>query len=359
MKTLYKSLLAIFIFYSTLLLIDHIIYIKFNQKFNSAQRIQKNLLYDDFVFDHRWIPGKTATDNSRGRPIVIQINNQKWPMSRDIACLPGSAKRVVCIGDSNTQCVVDEKYKWTTLLEQTWNMSHQNNIEVINTGTSSWSFMQYYLILDEVLSFRPKVILIGIDMTDLSNDAFYEKRASFDMNHLPLKITPFRAEQVVLTPTGSYAPNNNSRIASFLGLQYIQWFFWLQNIAEDNNKNNNINWFNDQWNKATQDQFNRSIRLIEFANKKCSDKGVKLLVISIPHLNQFQNYKEAFPHKAISQYLKQVGIPCLNLYDEIIKQDKCFEAKELYWPTDPTHFNEKGNKIAAELIMPFLRKYVH
>ena len=81
------------------------------------------------------------------------------------------------MGDSNTQGLVDDEYKTCSSLEAKLNNHYKSlpiNFEIINTGTSSYSTLIYYLLIRDYLTkYNPDMVILNIDMTDVPNDYFY------------------------------------------------------------------------------------------------------------------------------------------------------------------------------------------
>ena len=357
MKGYAKALLFVFVSYVSLLLLNAILGIQFQNKFNTISQKSNQTLYDDDTFHHRWLPNKTVTNFSRGTAVVVNINSQKWPMQKEISLEKSVGKRLFCVGDSNTQAVVNETNKWPNLLQSKWNQNNANMLEVVNTGTSSWSFLQYFLILNEIYPYKPDAILVGIDMTDLANDALYFQTAEFGLEGQPLRIRPHRAEKIVLTPTG-YFTLPSPRRWDFLLLNYVLWNLNIMSTSANVNDIQEVNWFAGCWSQKTQAQFEKSIQIIRLINAECKKRGVRLLVTSFPHLSQFKDPSKVSPLIKIRAKIDSWKIPYFDLYNAIVSTCPNSRIEELYWPTDPTHFNVEGNKIIAEKIYPFVKDNV-
>ena len=111
--------------------------------------MKQEIIPDNFLH-HRLAPNLSKFDDVRDPGYVLRTNAQSWMEKYSVDKKPAkNTFRIFYLGDSNTQGTVDFGYKMVDLVEQKLNMHYQDSgvhFEVINTGTSSYSILQYYLL---------------------------------------------------------------------------------------------------------------------------------------------------------------------------------------------------------------------
>ena len=109
------------------------------------------------------------------------------------------------------------------------------NFEIINTGTSSYSTLIYYLLIKNYLiEYQPDMIFLNIDMTDIPNDSFYRNFLIKNSEGEILAITPQDNTKNIkyqLTPNGykkikinNYIINNKIELIFYLTLNIFNFF---------------------------------------------------------------------------------------------------------------------------------------
>src|SRR6266567_2432971 len=161
--------------------------------FGTTPNQAANAMISDNVMNHKWRPNSASVDTNWGIPFTIYVNKQSWLARYDITVSkPKNTIRIFYVGDSNTEGVVAEDKKMASIVSKGLNDTMKNrgkHIEVINTGTSSWSPSQYYLeIKDKILTYSPDIVIIDYDMSDVQNDGDYKKLTTFDNDGLPVAI---------------------------------------------------------------------------------------------------------------------------------------------------------------------------
>ena len=102
----------------------------------------------------------------------------------------------------------------------------------------------------------------------------------------------------------------------------------------------------------------------------CEERGVKLIVAILPDLFQVEadlrneifkryNLKEdsidlAFPDEMLAGFFNQHGIYFVDILEGF---QRASDLEELYLLRD-THWNEEGNRLAAELIFAYLSREI-
>lgn len=219
MATSKKLSLGKKILFSTLILLFFLLLIETGSRIfhfvtnsDSSQHVDKEskpVLEPDSLLEHRWIADNTSVYYGRGIADTLIINSQHWVENNNVS--KEKAKnvfRIFYLGDSNTQGVVNSKDKMVEIVESKLNEAYKSKdirFEVINTGTSSYSIMTYYLIIkNKILSYSPDLVVINVDMTDVPNDKVYKPFTDFNADSLPIRINnKGQFKDIKLTPTGS------------------------------------------------------------------------------------------------------------------------------------------------------------
>lgn len=127
--------------------------------------------YEFYEFDEAlgWANKPGATGTFRRQDFSHPVRNNRFGMRfREVAKdKPLGVIRVAVLGDSFTWGLgVSEQERFTELAER----SFGGAVEILNFGVSGYAPVQYYLMIDRVLEFRPDVLVVafclGNDMID-------------------------------------------------------------------------------------------------------------------------------------------------------------------------------------------------
>jgi len=329
----------------------------------------KEILVADPILHHKWRPNLTYLDKARKIPYLIETNSQSFIEKKDIKIKkPGGTFRIFFIGDSNSQGVVNFGKKTADIIENELNLPLKNknrSVEVINSSTSSYAIIQYYLLVKYILPvYFPDLVIINIDMTDIPNDYAYRKLAEFDKKGLPVAVKP-SSGQALLTPRGLINPSgsnffvrliNRSKILSMVYGLYLKTFSLDRFEDVSNIVDTSADWLSLNWTPGIQQNVNWSLNLLLESVKELRKKNIAFYVTSVPHYHQYTGLWSDKPHQVLSQLSSQNGFPFLNSYLSLKKYINTVSQDVFYWPNDPTHFNEEGNKIWAGAHLDFIRK---
>ena len=128
-------------------------------------------LIPDVLLHHKWRP------NVRRPADGVVINSQSWSETYDVERRkPASVFRIFFLGDSTTWGHALHERKMVKLVERELNDAYRGRgvrFEAINTGTSSYSNFQYYLLSKEVLpAYAPDLVVLDVDVSELPNDYY-------------------------------------------------------------------------------------------------------------------------------------------------------------------------------------------
>lgn len=346
------------------------------------------VIVDDPILHHKLKPNLYYIDKLRYAPYsyVIFSNEQSWVEDHNISLTaPPNTYRIFYVGDSNTQGITNKGKNMPDIVEKKLKQKYKNqgiNIEVINTGTSSYSTIIYYLLIkNKIIKYNPDLVVINIDMTDVPNDVTYRRLAKFDERGLPTAVLPTykkRKYAYRLTPYGEvkvpkwrqyqirahvFLVNNSIIIKTIEDLTFpiikklIIKYFYKDNLKPQRPRISidlSGDWLSKEWNETIEENVKYSMNILAETIKLLKEKGIKVMVTAVPHYPQYTGEWSTKPHEIVKETSLKYGARFLDSYSALKKFIKGADIQEYYWKIDPTHFNEKGNAIWAEAQINFL-----
>ena len=287
--------------------------------------------------------------------------------------------RILGLGDSFARNLTWTKQNYHDLLEQDFVNAGEKNIEIVNAGMEHTGPGYYWHILNKYGdSFKPNLVLVGFF---IGND-FEEMDFSY------ASLGPYGIIDYV---------NPGEKIWRFL--RFSNWWLYQfvrkqiiifnenrtryaevkQNTVKKEATFSNKIFYDIQrmrmwiFEKGEQDHlkrnFYRNSQVLLNFKKWCEARNVGLVIALFPDQLQVDtqlmkkiieiyglapnSIELSFPNQLMSNFLQQNHIHCLDMLPEFQKQGR---STELYRIND-THWNEAGNKLAAELIFSFLRQH--
>jgi len=380
---------SIFIRFFSLVLLTLVIIVFIELSFRFLFGLPKTLKINDNVItdpvlNHKWKPNSVVVETGRSIPYTLYINSQSWVGRRDVSIKkPDNTLRIFYVGDSNTTGPVKEDKKMTTLVEKELNKKLKNgkHIEVINTGTTSWSPSLYYLeIKNHILKFSPDIVVINVDMTDVRDDFVYRKLSTFDKEKLPIAVKPSDTkskELYRLAPQGmikvSPLQNELTKVREFLRKNSAFYFHFENYVLSSkqkikqkvkpqpnvivNEEQQDANWVSHSWTKDTQHNVDYSMFILGHTIAFLKERNINVVVTGVPLYPQYSGEWSARPHTIIKQTAQKYGALYLDSYELIKKPVQKADRAKYYWEEDPTHFNEEGNRLWADAQVSFLLKH--
>jgi lysophospholipase L1-like esterase len=372
-----KSFLTLF-----LVLVIYFVIIEFICRYHESHRQLSPIetLIPNPIYHHAWKPNLNYVDNNREIPYSIITNDQGWEGNRQYSRekLP-NVYRIFFMGDSTTFAVVASGKKMTDIVERELNdnaTASGRKVEIINTGTSSFSILTYYLeIKNEILKHHPDLVVINVDMTDVPNDFAYRKFLRTDKDSLPQAISPFMEStntRTILTPHGYIEekglPLMIAKWLEPLG-KYLTVFRLLRIRLLSQNINasygntmlvtpgNPADWLSPVWTDEITSNVNYSMNILKETLHVLSANHIKVILSGVPHYLQYTGQWSAKPHEILENVAKDEYIPFFNSYEALRGRISDSSQEKYYWQSDPTHFNEEGNRIWAEEYVRFFREH--
>jgi len=322
----------------------------------------------DPVLHHKWAPSRTTIDHARSIPYPLTVNSQSWVEDYEISkAKPAGVYRIFYVGDSTTQGVVAPEYKMVELVERGLNASAVGvRYEVINTGTSSYSFLLYYLLIKtRLLEYNPDLVVLNIDMTDVVNDYVYRKSVVTNEAGEIVAVRPPEEDfrfRYYTTPEGvvhrNELPGWRQWLSSWSGLAYYmerlvdrkQW----RKIEAGFRLDESANWLKKEWSQEIRGNIDESMAVLTSTIQLLKHHGIKMLVTGVPHYGQYTGLLSARPHAALAQVAAANHALYLNSYEALKGAIAASRQSDYYWAEDPSHFNIEGNRIWAEAQLAFL-----
>ena len=334
-------------------------------------RAGSTYIVTDPILHHRW---KENLNIVNKRPKFKLVTNSKgWLENYEVKKKKErNTYRIFCVGDSNTQGLVDDEYKTCSSLEAKLNNHYKSlpiNFEIINTGTSSYSTLIYYLLIRDYLTkYNPDMVILNIDMTDVPNDYFYNNFIIKDEKEKILAITPQKDTQDIkyeLTPTGYREIRRKkyySKIIQNSDLLYLVeraisrliWKWKLNPNLNISQNYNEANWLKFEWDDKVEKNVIFSMSILDKITDLSIQENFDLVVTSIPHLDQFKGKQSDQPHKVVKSTIQKNNGNYFNLYKILGQKKNQEELSKLYLKNDPTHFNQSGNKVWADLLFEYV-----
>ena len=341
-----------------------------------SDKIRKNRTSSDFIVPHHTLHHvwkKNLRSTHKNPKYEIITNSNGWLETYEIKKKKENVYRIFCVGDSNTEGRVNNKYKTCSLLEEKLNKkfaASNINFEIINTGTSSYSTLIYYLLIKNYLiEYQPDMIFLNIDMTDIPNDSFYRNFLIKNSEGEILAITPQDNTKNIkyqLTPNGYKKIKINkfynailekSDFFYFLDRAISRWGWWGKlNIKNDIDRTyNEADWLNLNWNKEIEKNIYKSTNVIKKIINLSKKNDIELVITGIPHFKQFTGEQSDAPHEILRNIANKNSVHYFDLFENLKNNYQKNELSNFYWKGDPTHFNKSGNKIWADLFFVYLK----
>lgn len=372
-KILFSSIILIMLLF-VLEIGSRIIYFITNISNKELVNENRPVLEADSLLEHRWIANNTSVYYGRGIADTLVTNSQHWVENYTVEKeKPKNVFRIFYLGDSNTQCVVNSRDKMVEIVEDklnTYCKDHNKKIEVINTGTSSYSIFTYYLIIKNIiLSYSPDLVIINVDMTDVPNDKVYKPYTDFDADSLPLQIkNEGQFKDIQLTPTGSIRKSviekiykylkSSSRFIAYTDIFLAKFRDKMISMQKKSGKykegSDSANWLSIEYNEGINSNIKFSMHVLGSAIDILKTKNIPIIVTGVPHYPQFVGEWSTQPHELLKETVNTHGGLFLNSFtairDSVINNPK----DKYYWEVDPTHFNIAGNRLWASVYYNYL-----
>jgi lysophospholipase L1-like esterase len=312
---------------------------------NHIWKPNSELTIDDFV--ERGIPQYTHSINSLGW-IGPEITQQSTGI------------RLAFLGDSFTEGTVPRSQAMPDLVGRSLAAKLNSPIEIINTGTSSYSpALMYITARYYLMQFKPDILVISIDMTDLFDDYIYslcaERDTAGDLTACPAGT----AESKLLrrTASGVRRTTQLERGLSWLG-EYLKSFAILDLVVRqifDRSKELHdgqpglFDWCTDPESPNLEPLMSQTARDLTALIKLLKENGTKVFVTAVPHLEQFTGKWSTAPFDFVRYNSEATGAIFIDSFAGIRALLNGTDPQSIYIAND-MHFNPKGYQLWADVI---------
>ncbi len=361
-------------------------------------------------------PYAHSTKNTDGRNVSVKYNSKGWRDTEHAIQKKPGVRRIVVLGDSYMEgYTVELRDSLPKVIEQVA-LEQSINLESINLGVGGYGTLQEYLVFrDAGKRYKPDIVLLGFyignDLVDNSlelqnihkeNSGVKSGRPFLRIEKLPdweittvnyehslnvyqdrlKKLEESGADSILgswgtrsaLIKIGSVALEN-LKYSAIHKLGYADKYFpsrknqaILQYSADKLLTRvgmyycNETNEYADSW-RITRKIFERLAAEVQKAD-------AQLIVFSVPARAEVESklmketikrsvageklcLENPIAYKRLSQMLKKLGIPYLNLLPEFKKFHNVSEKKLFYY--GDSHWNEAGHQLASEKLFQFLK----
>jgi len=314
---------------------------------------------------------------------VHHYNKQSWIENYDVALeKPNSTFRIFYVGDSFTEGTCRMDRTMPSVVEKYLREAFKKkklDVEVINTGTSSYSPMIYYLLIkDVILRYSPDLIVIDVDMTDTRDDAYYHLIAEYGPDGELLACPPRKriSKDNILTMKGLVKKPLVVRMSEYLRsnirlLAFVDtWIFQIRRKLGVKVKKllglkmrkypEASSWLAAEWSEVTEENVKRTMERLRAIIRLTKATHVKLIITGVPQLGHFLKSEgtdgthfSLRPLQELKNLCQEEGIPYLDSYEGLRKKLGQSHPIDYYIPSD-YHFNEKGYALWAKVQKEFL-----
>ena len=321
--------------------------------------------------------------------VAVRINNYGF-RGRDISIdkAPG-VTRIMAIGDSFTFGVGAEEDETIPSLIEKDLRANGANVEVVNAGFGSYSPVLHYLKLrDEYLEFRPDIVILFFDFSDLADDWRAERSLVYDGSGKILRCDPsfvdgkrdWWLEMCSHCRLCSFINNKLVRLIDkirILGFkEYVKAklagkrakALIVEKDLEDKSSNpikydgylmirgrNKLSYI--------KEHFNRNERYLDLIRDALAEQGIPMVLVIYPYgihvgpdqwgtgreywgFEKGRVYDDYYAFELLEDYARSRNIPCVNLLPDFLKH----KDENLFFDIDG-HFTPEANRLAAQSIV--------
>ncbi len=280
-----------------------------------------------------WLhPSKDTVVNHRKEFKFYRTTNSIGLSEKEIFRTKSAKTRLIALGDSFTEGVgVEQDAGWVRQVEKNFT-SFGNSLETINAGIGgSDPVFEYKLFTDKLLDYKPDVLILTINGTDIFDIVARGGNKRFNTDGSSGASVPWW--------DWIYACSHLTRFYTHKLLKYPVPFVGVAHVTEE---------------QASQ----IIIQTIKNFKTLCQVQKVKFMVILQPSLHEFKgsSYIPFYGYKVLISTMEESQIEHLELYSELIRESKKSRRKiqSYYWPID-THFNAAGYQCFAKSVTAKLK----
>jgi lysophospholipase L1-like esterase len=337
--------------------------------------------------NHTWKPNATKVhaewveDNPDfPEPYVHHYNSQGWLERYDVSRRkPPNIYRIFYLGDSFTEGTCAMEASVPSLVEAQINERISETgwrVEVVNTGTSSYSPTLFYLLFrHELLRYEPDLIVVNVDMTDAFDDWKYAQALVVDDQGDPVAAPPraLYSAGFLETEAGIVLATPWRRMVLFL-YRNSHTFNWVLGLTRGSRAEARVrggpeqageidrwSWCRHRWDDSARRNVARTLNMLRRLIHLSQENGVAVMLTAAPHFWQYARSTDgggppawsARPHYVLANLAQQLGVPYLNSYEALAPHIQGTQQTRFSYAGD-VHFHPRGYAIWADAQSAFL-----
>jgi len=323
---------------------------------------------DDAVYEHSYIPDCHSRFTTFEWDTDVKINAEGF-RDDEIAPKEQFDLRILMLGDSMTWGYGVEKEETFSEVLQQKLKAKRIKADVINAGATSYSpTLEYLLLKNKGLSYKPDVVILNLDMSDIQDDYKYnlERVAKFDQDGNLVRVSGIKGPTTLL-----YKIRNKMQINRFIAdkVSLIDSRFATKNtkketqnaIPQGDPKTDRYAILRDMPVQDETEHWERTFHYISLINELCKNNDITFILTLYPygvqvsadewslgrHLFGFSSHTvhSDAPQQKVKQFAEENGIMYVEMLDSFQESD----TFPLYFAYDG-HINREGHKLAADVL---------
>jgi len=347
----------------------------------------------DRKYSHSFVPNSRfrLISSRRGEyNVAVHVNNYGF-RGRDISIekMPGTV-RIMAMGDSFTFGVGAEEDQTIPFLIEKDLRANGVNAEVINAGFGNYSTILHYLKLrDEYIEFKPDIVFLFFDFSDLADDWRGEKNLIYDRS--TGKILGCNPEFINGKRDWWITMRAHSRLCSFIHNKFIRLIDKIRILGFRNYVKAKLEGKRAKalitgmvaLSEKVKDpieydgyimirgrdrlpyileHFKRTEKYLGYIKEMLYANNIPLILVIYPYgihvgpdqweagrqywgFEKGKTYNDYYAFDILEDYAKRNRIPCINLLPDFLENSQ----KRLFFDVDG-HFTPEANRIAAKSI---------
>lgn len=322
-----------------------------------------NSTIPDQTLNHIWKPLSMLHSGQDPESYSYSINQFGWIFPSTLSIEKQKKTfRIFLLGDSFTESTtISELSLHSTLIRFFAKHYPGLKVEVINCGTSSYSPLIHRVLLSKILpDFKPDLIIINVDMTDVFDDYIYSHSAIYDQNNHLIAVSAYShfAEKYLRVKDGVLERNylerfffklgRFSKLSALINKTLVEKAWFLPPLPE---LPKSMDWLDEPWSSETDKLVENTLKNIEIAIKTTqNDLNAKIVISSVPHLPQITGKASKLPHQKIKEVAIKNGASYIDLLSYF---EKRADNISTYYIANDMHMNRYGYMIWAEALEDF------
>jgi len=311
------------------------------------------------ILNHVWIPHTTYIHREWegvGIPAFpLRSNGQSLLLDYELN-ERSEKKRIFFLGDSFVEGTAPREDSYVAVVGEKIEERYPEAFEFINSGTSSYSPLLYYLLFTTKLAhLSPSVLVVTVDMTDVFDDSLYRQNCTFDDSTLPLACPPNKKlrSEAKRTGKGLEFLSVRERVGAFLikssrVVGEIHRILANLNYIPPEDTPELFAWCREEWSDDVRAQVDFSLKTLDQLIQVATTQGVAVVLTGVPHRKQLLGEWSERPFRVLSELARRKGVffidPIPEMKDRCRVEDYQNCINRLYIPGD-MHFNSEGYRV--------------